>query len=75
MTDVSQQTLQRLMQPPEPGGTHRWLAQVAGGLKLALSAEGFVRAPKFHMSSLLHLQLHREAPWEREQDAACNSRR
>lgn len=36
---LSANTLRRLSQPPEPGETHRWLAQIAGGLKTVIPAE------------------------------------
>jgi hypothetical protein len=38
-TNISLATATRLQKMPGPGGTHMWLAQVAGGLKRVLPAE------------------------------------
>ncbi len=62
----SRQTRERLEEMPEPGGTHRWLAQVASGLSSVLTAEvcfGFLRR------CCNELVGHREVP-DRELAAA-----
>lgn len=62
----SSMTAARLAVPPKPGETHRWLAQVAGGLKRVLSPE---RCADFLRRCCDAHVAHRDVP-DREIDGA-----
>lgn len=65
---LSTNTIQRLMQPPEPGNTHLWLAQVAGGLKILIPADACV---EFLQQCCDEFVWHRSVP-DREIQAAVD---
>lgn len=63
---LSQRTIQRLAAMPGPGGTHRWLAQAAGGLRYALAPE---RCAEFLRRCCDDFVTHRDVPDREIEDA------
>lgn len=63
---LSPKTLERLAKMPGQGGTHRWLAQIAGGLKKRLTPE---QCERFLSRCCEALVTHRQVP-PREIEAA-----
>lgn len=65
---ISQKTVELLSKPPTQGNTHRWLAQVANGLKHVVSAEDCFR---FLRRTCDEFVTHRTVP-DREIEAAVD---